>query len=213
MCLPNIARWSLLDPGRWLRKFRNDLARVRSFEDERADSPAQLSALELMTIVLEDRRFFHHIGVDLQSVLRETSRALSFRKHGGASTIDMQFVRTATGFRHHTIGRKLYEGVLAVALQVHCGKRAILRSYLACAFFGSGLIGADAAARKVFGKNADALDLEEAAFVAAMLAAPRPLHATPAWEAKVRRRAAYALRIYAARREQLSGQYHVSFGN
>lgn len=209
----NTARWNLLGLGRWPGRLRNDLARIRSFEDAQAEDRTQLSALEIMTIVLEDRRFFHHFGVDLVSVLREVSRAMSFRKHGGASTIDMQFVRTATGFRQHTIGRKLYEAVLAFALQFHCGKRAILRSFLACAFFGSGLIGADAAAHKVFGKNADGLDLEEASFIAAMLAAPRPLHATPQWEAKVRRRAAYALSIYAARREQLSGRYHVSFGN
>ena len=197
--------------GRWPKKFRNDLTRIRSFEDARADNGARLNALELMTIVLEDRRFFHHLGVDPLSVLREVNRALTFRKHGGASTIDMQFVRTATGFRQHTIGRKLYEAVLAVALQFHCSKRAILRSYLACAFFGSGLIGADAAALKVFGKNAGALDLEEAAFIAAMLAAPRPLHATPQWEAKVRRRAAHALSVFAAGHERLSGRCHVSF--
>ena len=69
-----------------------------------------------MTIVLEDRRFFKHYGVDLHSVLREVSKALTLRRHGGFSTIDMQFVRTITGFRQHTIRRKVYEIVLALAL-------------------------------------------------------------------------------------------------
>ena len=60
MSPPDTARWNLFDLGRWTRKLRYDLARIRSFEDVQAGSPAQLSALELMTIVLEDRRFFHH---------------------------------------------------------------------------------------------------------------------------------------------------------
>jgi membrane peptidoglycan carboxypeptidase len=148
-----------------------------------------------MTIVLEDRRFFRHFGVDWRSVLREISRALTFRAHGGFSTIDMQFVRTATGFRQHTIRRKVYEIVLAIALQFRCDKQTILKSYLACAYFGSGLIGANAAARRVFGKDADQLDLQEGAFIAAMLAAPRPLDGATAWEARVRRRAAYGLSV------------------
>ncbi len=52
-----------------------------------------------MTIAIEDRRFFYHPGVDVLSILRETIKALKGRKHGGASTIDMQFVRTVTGYQ------------------------------------------------------------------------------------------------------------------
>jgi membrane peptidoglycan carboxypeptidase len=108
----------------------------------------------------------------------------------------MQFVRTVTGFRQHTIRRKLYEAVLAIIVRSRYGKLAILRSYTACAFFGSGLVGADAAARKLFGKDATRLMLNEAAVIAAMLARPRPLHGPANWEAKVRRRAAYGLELH-----------------
>ena len=135
---------------------------------------------------------------------------LRFRKHGGASTIDMQFVRTATGYRAATLKRKLYEMFLAMAIQSRYSKREILRAYLACAFFGSGLIGADMAARKFFGKNAAELQLEEAALISALLACPRPLQPPPAWEAKVERRKRYALQIYSSSEAALSGPYEDS---
>ena len=181
----------------WRRKLQNDLARVLAKTSAPADQSRPLSPLELMTIVLEDRRFFAHTGVDWRSVVREVSKSLMLRSHGGFSTIDMQFVRTVTGFRQHTIRRKIYEMILATALQSRCGKRAILRSYLACAYFGSGITGANAAAQKLFGKKADGLDLHQAAIVASMLACPRPLNGSPGWEARVQRRAAYGVKVYA----------------
>jgi penicillin-binding protein 1A len=191
---------------RWRRKLQNDLARVLARTLAPAEQDPPLSPLEAMTIALEDRRFFGHIGVDGRSVVREVMRALMLRRHGGFSTIDMQFVRTATGFRQHTIGRKIYEVILAIALQSRCGKRSILSSYLECAYFGTGLTGANAAAQKLFGKKADQLDLHQAAIVAAMLACPRPLNGSPGWEARVQRRAAYGVKVYAALQEKMGRQ-------
>jgi membrane peptidoglycan carboxypeptidase len=75
---------------------------------------------------------------------------------------------------------------------------------MACAFFGSGLVGADAAARKVFGKAANRLTLDQAALIAAMLARPRPLDGSAGWEARVRRRAAYGLQVYGSSRRRLT---------
>jgi Transglycosylase len=177
-----------------------DLARIRRkvSESPQAASPA-LTLLEQLVLVLEDRRYFSHSGVDLRSCIRETVRALELRKFGGASTIEMQLVRTVTGYKRNTLRRKLYEMLLAVALRHRHGKVQILRTYLACAFFGTDLIGADAASARVFGKPAGLLCAEEAAFIAAMLARPRPLVPAPAWEKRVRRRAQYGLRIWAAK--------------
>ncbi len=192
-------------------KLQNDLSRIHQFVTDPSDAiPAALTALELMTIVLEDRRFFSHVGVDVRSVLRESVKVITFRKHGGASTIDMQFVRTATGYRAHTLRRKLYEAFLAMLIQFRYSKLQILRSYLACAFFGSGLIGANAAAQKVFRKNASHLGLEEASVVGAMLACPRPLNGSPNWDLRVQRRAAYAIEIYNSSKRRLNGSHVVA---
>lgn len=187
----------VLRPTGLFARHRENLSRIDAIIHSLHDpsSMTALTALEHMVIMLEDRRFLKHAGVDLRSVIREISRVLTFRRFGGASTIEMQFVRTVTGFRQHTFRRKLYEAGLAIIIRSRYGKLAILRSYMACAFFGSGLIGADAAARKLFGKDAAQLTLSEAAFVAAMLARPRPLHGPASWEAKVRLRAAYGLEL------------------
>lgn len=184
-------------------KIHMDLFRIERYVKRYAAFyPPELTELEKLTIVLEDRRFFDHRGVDAKSTFREIWRALTFRRHGGASTIDMQFVRTATGYRQKTIRRKLYEMFLVYLIQFRYSKVVILRSYLACAFFGSHLFGADRAARKVYGRNANELSAEEAAALAAMLVYPRPSSPTPAWELKVQRRARYGIRIYVTNKER-----------
>ena len=164
--------------------------------------PPALTNLEKLTLVLEDRRFLFHYGIDLKSVLREIIRAVTFRSHGGASTIDMQFVRTCTGYKERTLTRKLYEMFLAVIIQFRYSKIEILRSYLTCAYFGSHRRGANAAAQIMFGKKADDLSVDEAAFIAAMLVYPRPRDPTEEWTLRVGRRADYGKRIYIANKER-----------
>lgn len=198
-------------PSTWFAKLRSDLSRIHQSVQPLSHSPTvELTALELMTIALEDRRFFYHPGVDVPSIVRETIKAFTGRKHGGASTIDMQFVRTVTGFRAPTIKRKIYEAFLALVIQLRYKKLEILRSYLACAFFGSHLIGANVAAQTIFNKNADRLSIEEASFVSAMLAYPRPLNELPRWEQRARRRANYAVAVFASCNGRLAGPYKIA---
>ena len=204
--LPNWAR-----PATWFSRLRSDLRLIdQKVREAPQTSAAELTALEMMTIALEDRRFFHHPGVDARSVLRETLRVFAGRKHGGASTIDMQFVRTVTGFRAPTVKRKVYEAFLALMIQFRHRKLEILRSYLACAYFGSGLTGADVAAQRIFNKKADRLSIEEAALISAMLAYPRPMHGFPRWEQRARRRAAYAVAVFDRRKRRLAGPHEMA---
>jgi monofunctional glycosyltransferase len=198
-------------PSTWFARLRSDLSRIQqNVRPLPHSAPNTLTALELMTIALEDRRFFYHRGIDVRSIVRETIKAATGRKHGGASTIDMQFVRTVTGFRAPTIQRKIYEAFLALTIQSRHKKLEILRSYLACAFFGSGLIGADAAAQRIFNKNADRLSIEEASFISALLAYPRPLRGLPRWEQRARRRAAYAVAVFELCKNRLAGSYGIA---
>jgi len=131
-----------------LIKIHLDLFKINAKVHGSLDFPRSgLTELEKMCLVLEDRRFFDHHGIDVWSAARETLRALTFRRHGGASTIDMQFVRTCTGYRELTLGRKVYEMLLAVLIQFRYSKIAILRSYLNCAYFGAQPRGASSAAQ------------------------------------------------------------------
>jgi len=203
-----VPRWAR--PSTWFAWLRRDLSRIHQNVQSLPHSPAAtLTPLELMTIALEDRRFFSHPGVDARSIVREAFKVLTGRKHGGASTIDMQFVRTVTGYRAPTMKRKVYEAFLALVIQSRHNKLEILRSYLACAFFGSGLIGANAAAQRMFNKNADQLSIDEAALISAMLAYPRPLQGLPRWEQRARRRADYGVAVSKLCMGRLTGPYEI----
>jgi len=159
-----------------------------------AEHLGPLTSFEKLVIVLEDRRFFEHNGVDWLAACREVLKFLTFRRKGGASTIDMQFARTATGFREKTLRRKLYEIMLARLIQFRYSKVVILRSYLSCAFFGSRLYGCEKAGKKIFGKHLSLLTDQESAELAAMLVYPRPTRPGHKWMAKIKRRAAYGLK-------------------
>ena len=190
-------------PRAALLKIHGDLFTVHSRVQPYAQYyPPELTTLERLVLALEDRRFLNHTGIDLISVVREICRAVTFRRHGGASTIDMQFVRTATGYRKPTLRRKFYEMLLAYFIQYRYSKIIILRSYLDCAFFGSHLIGARRAARAMFNVDHHELTIEQAAVLAAMLVYPRPLEGGETWLAKVRRRADYGVRIYIANKKR-----------
>lgn len=181
--------------NRALARLQTDLVKIAG--RMRAECyPKRLDLLDIMVLIGEDRRFFYHPGFDLKSVVRESIRLLTFRRHGGASTIDMQLVRTITGYRKRTISRKLYEICLAFLVQHRYSKFEILRTYLSCAFLGSHLIGMEAASIKVFGKTIPSLSIEEAAFLSAMLVYPMPLVPTTSWHAKVKRRASYIAALY-----------------
>ncbi|MFN6941361.1 MAG: biosynthetic peptidoglycan transglycosylase [Parvibaculum sp.] len=178
----------------WLISLNHDVDRVcREFQHW--NDGKLISDLEFYTVVLEDRRFFSHIGFDFLSILREFSRLITLRRHGGASTIDMQFVRTVAERYEYSFYRKFREVMLSVLIQFPAEKVVIIRSYLELAYFGNGLRGADAAAMAMFGRNAGALRGYDAAFIAAMLVYPRPANPTGRWHEKVNRRAIYGLKI------------------
>jgi membrane carboxypeptidase/penicillin-binding protein PbpC len=92
--------------------------------------------------------------------------------------------------------------LLAIIIQFRYSKVVILRSYLNRAFFGSHLIGADRAARSLFGSDPDSLSLENAALLAAMLVYPRPQVGGDAWLGRVRRRAEYGVRVYVGNKKR-----------
>lgn len=180
---------------RFLLRANEDLLKVHDAVSY-TGYPDYLTLVDKLVLALEDRRFFDHYGVDLRSAIREFLRFATLQKHGGASTIDMQLVRTMTGYRQRTVGRKLYEAFLALMLQSRYGKFRILRGYLTYAYFGWSLRGVEDASLKLFNKASGELDVQEAAQIAAMLVYPHPKSPNPEWRRKIERRANYGMRIY-----------------
>jgi penicillin-binding protein 1B len=128
-------------------------------------------------LATEDRRFFHHRGIELRAVLRA---ARSDLQHGevrqGGSTITQQLARTLFLTPERSWGRKVREAVIAVALEVRYPKDRILEAYLNSVYLGQdgsvAVYGLGAAARHFLHKELTAVQLDEAALLASAISAP-----------------------------------------
>ena len=127
-------------------------------------------------IASEDQNFCSHRGIDL-GALREVLSDEDGPQRGG-STIAMQTVKNVYLWHGRSWVRKALELPLALAADLVWSKRRMMEIYLNVVELGEGLFGAEAAARRYFGKPAAALDRREAAALAAAL--PNPLLRNPA---------------------------------
>ncbi len=137
-----------------------------------ADVAPELVAL---LVASEDKRFWHHPGVDVISVASALRERGSSRRRG-ASTLTMQLVR-ALGLttRERTLRRKLDEVVLALRLERTFGKTSLIEEYLNRVRFGADVIGLVPACRLYFGKSPAELTFGEAGLLVAILPAPSRL--------------------------------------
>jgi penicillin-binding protein 1B len=129
-------------------------------------------------IAIEDRRFATHPGVDPIGIVRALWTNV---RHGevvqGGSTITQQLAKNLYGGQgERTLGRKLWETLAAVSLEVTRGKDAILERYLNEIYLAQrgpyAIVGVGAAARHYFGKEARYLDLPESALLAGLIQSP-----------------------------------------
>ncbi len=142
-------------------------------------------------IATEDRRFESHWGVDPVGVARIFWRAKQLHDEGrrlqGGSTITQQVARTIFLSNKYDLGRKVREGVIALAMERKFSKDEILELYLNKVYFGGGAYGIDAASLKFFGHPATNLSLAEAAVIAGLVKAPSHYSPTADAEAAVGR--------------------------
>ncbi len=139
----------------------------------------------------EDRRFYDHVGVDVNSVVRAAlGNVISGDIESGASTLTMQLVKNtyiqrsqylptpeeqqaayqeaiATSFE-----RKLNEMKLAIGIEKRYTKDEIVEAYLNITGFGGNTYGVQAAAQKYFGKPASNLTPAQAASLLAIVQYP-----------------------------------------
>lgn len=131
----------------------------------------------------EDKRFEHHVGVDLLALLRAIKlNILRRRTVSGASTITMQVARLARAGGSNgegadrglprTYTEKLLEMLLALRLEMTCSKGQILAAYASHAPFGGNVVGLEAASWRYFGRSPQSLSWAEAATLAVLPNAP-----------------------------------------
>lgn len=162
------------DPGFRVRYDFRPLARI---------SPQ----LPLAVIAAEDQNFPRHHGFDFDAIekaqahnarmlARAEKRGTPVRHLRGASTISQQTAKNLFLWQGSGATRWLRKGLEAwytVLIEALWPKRRILELYVNVAEFGDGVYGAQAAARRFFGKDAQALTAAEAARLAAVLPSPR----------------------------------------
>ncbi|WP_269799601.1 transglycosylase domain-containing protein [Geodermatophilus chilensis] len=156
------------------------------YEENRAPVPGDRIAevMKQAMVAIEDARFYAHHGLDVQGTARAllTNIAAGGVQEGG-STLTQQLVkqtllqtadtpeerRAAT---EQTLGRKLREARLALALEDTYSKDDLLTRYLNIVYFGQNAYGVQPAAQAFFGVDAAALTLPQAALLAGLAQSP-----------------------------------------
>ena len=134
------------------------------------DLPAYLPAAVIAT---EDRRFYHHFGIDPIGLAR--AAYVNYRAGHivqGGSTITQQLAKNLFLAPDRTLTRKVQEALLALWLEHKFTKDQLLEIYLNRVYLGAGTYGIDAAAHRYFDKSAREVTLYEAAVIAGLLKAP-----------------------------------------
>jgi penicillin-binding protein 1A len=139
-------------------------------------------------VAIEDRRFYHHYGVDPIGLVRAVlTNVLHRGVSQGGSTITQQLAKNLFLTPERTLTRKLQEAVLAMWLEHKYSKSQILELYLNRVYFGAGAYGVEAAAQRYFGKSARNVTLAEAALLAGLVKSPSRLAPTKNYDAAEKR--------------------------
>ena len=123
-------------------------------------------------VVLEDKRFYEHSGIDIRGIVRAASEVIKTHSLSqGASTITQQLLKNNVfnAYNESTsekIKRKIQEQYLAVKLETTMSKDKILENYLNTINLGNGYLGVQAAANGYFDKDVSELTISECAVIA-----------------------------------------------
>lgn len=124
------------------------------------------------TLALEDKRFWHHPGVDPVSILRAVWQNVSSgQRRSGASTIAMQVARMQNP-APRTLWSKAVEAGTALVLTARYGRETLLAHYLRLVPYGNGSHGIAHAARYYLDKPVEDLSWAEIALLSAIPQAP-----------------------------------------
>ena len=132
-------------------------------------------------IVMEDRDFFTHYGINVKSIIRALIvDILSFSTKQGASTLTQQLARTMYTNKDakyyigqsKRIDRKLKELITAIKIERTYTKSEILELYFNSVYFGHGTYGIQAASVYYFGKDVSEITVDESALLIGLLPAP-----------------------------------------
>ena len=129
--------------------------------------------LQRSVLVAEDGRFCGHFGVDLVEIQDAIEDAEGLDDLRGGSTITQQVAKNLFLWPGRSFVRKALEFPLALWIDLVLPKRRVLEIYLNIAEWGpDGEFGAEAGARRAYGKSARDLSTYQAGLLAAVLPNP-----------------------------------------
>lgn len=159
-----------------MRLYSQDLKLIGEYGEQRRQ-PIEFQDIPPLFIkallAAEDDQFYSHIGINPNSLVRaalELIRTGSIQS--GGSTITMQVARNFFLTKEQTFVRKFNEILLALRIEGHLRKDAILTLYCNKIFLGNRAYGIAAAAEVYFGKPLAELTLPELAMIAGLPKAP-----------------------------------------
>ena len=129
--------------------------------------------LRQAVVLLEDRQFYEHQGVDFRGIARALLQNIrSGRATQGGSTITQQLAKNIFLTNEKTISRKLVEVGYAVRIDYKYTKDQILEYYLNQIYLGHGIYGVEAASRFYFDRHVWELQLGDLAMLAGLIRGP-----------------------------------------
>lgn len=137
-----------------------------------------MTLLEKTIILIEDRRFLSHSGIDFRAIARAAWVNLKTRRFAqGGSTITQQLARMLFLSNKKTFMRKIIEIGLAFYLEAKYTKMEILQLYIETAKFGKvhgdDLLGFEEACEHYFFGPTNSVDPLQIAALVAMLKSPK----------------------------------------
>ncbi|MEV0124938.1 transglycosylase domain-containing protein [Streptomyces sp. NPDC050703] len=123
-------------------------------------------------VAAENKSFYKDEGVDFKGTARGVLNTVTGKGKQGGSTITQQYVKNYYLSQEQTVSRKLKELVVSLKVDREKSKDDILAGYINTSYYGRGAYGIQAAAQAYYGVDAKDLEVEEGAYLAALLQAP-----------------------------------------
>ena len=130
--------------------------------------------LKKALIAAEDSKFMQHQGFDFDGIQKALEKnEKRGRIAAGGSTITQQLAKNLFLWPEKSLIRKGQEALITLMIEGTWSKRRILEVYMNEIEWGTGIFGAEAAARHYFGVSASDLSEYQAAMLASMVPSPQ----------------------------------------
>ena len=148
------------------------LARDGAVNRELVDLDQVSKDVRMTFVAAENKSFYEDAGVDFKGTARGLLNTLSGKGKQGGSTITQQYVKNYYLTQDQTVTRKLKELVISLKVDRQESKDDILAGYMNTSYYGRNSWGIQAAAQAYYRVDAVDLNVEQGAYLAALLQAP-----------------------------------------